>query len=110
MSRIILLVLDNAGWHGPANLKVPDGIRLIHLPPYSPELQPAETLWSVVDEPRRFYSEADQLRRAMATFKHTGGVSAFEKRRLFAVVLCDSEKVARLRRAGERHEIDLRPQ
>ena len=42
MSRIILLVLDNAGWHGPANLKVPDGIRLIHLPPYSPELQPAE--------------------------------------------------------------------
>src|SRR4029077_8185161 len=51
MSRIILLVLDNAGWHGPANLRVPDGIRLIHLPPYSPELQPAETLWSVVDEP-----------------------------------------------------------
>jgi hypothetical protein len=46
-----LLVLDNAGWHGPANLKVPDGIRLIHLPPYSPELQPTETLWSVVDEP-----------------------------------------------------------
>ena len=51
LSRIILLVLDNAGWHGPANLKIPDGIRLIHLPPYSPELQPAETLWSVVDEP-----------------------------------------------------------
>ena len=26
---------------------------------------------------------------------------------LFAVVLRDGEKVARLRRAGERHEIDL---
>jgi transposase len=51
LSRIILLVLDNAGWHGPANLKIPDGIRLIHLPPYSPELQPAETLWALVDEP-----------------------------------------------------------
>jgi transposase len=51
LSRIILLGLDNAGWHGPANLKIPDGIRLIHLPPYSPELQPAETLWPVVDEP-----------------------------------------------------------
>ena len=49
-ARIILLVLDNAGWHGPANLKVPNRIRLIHLPPYSPELQPAETLWSVVDD------------------------------------------------------------
>ena len=44
LSRIILLVLDNAGWHGPANLKIPDGVRLIYLPPYSPELQPAETL------------------------------------------------------------------
>jgi transposase len=48
---IILLVLDNAGWHGPANLKIPDGIRLVYLPPYSPELQPAETLWALVDEP-----------------------------------------------------------
>ena len=51
LSRIILLVLDNAGWHGPANLKIPDGIRLIYLPPYTPELQPAETLWALVDEP-----------------------------------------------------------
>jgi transposase len=49
VARIILLVLDNAGWH--ANLKIPDGIRLIYLPPYSPELQPAETLWALVDEP-----------------------------------------------------------
>ena len=51
LSRIILLVLDNAGWHGPAHLKIPDGVRLIYLPPYSPELQPAETLWALVDEP-----------------------------------------------------------
>ena len=51
LSRIILLVLDNAGWHSAANLKIPDGIRLIYLPPYSPELQPAETLWAPVDEP-----------------------------------------------------------
>jgi len=33
------------------NLNVPDGLRLIYLPPYSPELQPAETLWPIVDEP-----------------------------------------------------------
>ena len=37
LARIIVLVLDNAGWHGAANLKIPDGIRLIYLPPYSPE-------------------------------------------------------------------------
>ena len=49
--RHIVLVLDNAGWHGPKSLAVPDGITLAFLPPYSPELQPAERLWPLVDEP-----------------------------------------------------------
>ncbi len=49
--RTILLVLDNAGWHGEAGLDVPDGVRLIFPPPYTPELQPAETPWELVDEP-----------------------------------------------------------
>jgi len=60
--RVILLVLDNAGWHSPPGLAVPEGIRLVYLPPYSPELQPAETLWVHVDEPvvnRHFDSLAD---------------------------------------------------
>ncbi len=43
--RIVILVLDNAGWHSPEGLTVPEGIRLLFLPPYSPELQPAEHLW-----------------------------------------------------------------
>src|SRR6516164_233099 len=41
----------NAGWHGPENLAVPDGIRLVFQPAHSPELQPAEHLWRFVDEP-----------------------------------------------------------
>src|SRR3954453_23897526 len=49
--RIIALVLDNAGWHTEPGLTVPEGVRLVHLPPYSPELQPAECLWPVLDEP-----------------------------------------------------------
>jgi transposase len=32
-------------------LQVPEGIHLVHLPPYSPELQPAERLWTLVNEP-----------------------------------------------------------
>jgi len=47
----IVLQLDNAGWHGPENLAVPDGIRLVFQPAHSPELQPAEHLWAFVDEP-----------------------------------------------------------
>jgi len=46
--RIIILALDNAGWHGPQNLPVPEGVRLVYQPSYSPELQPAEHLWPLV--------------------------------------------------------------
>jgi len=49
--RIIVLGLDSAGWHTAPNLAVPDGIRPVYLPPYSPELQPAEHLWPALDEP-----------------------------------------------------------
>lgn len=50
-NKRVILLLDNAGWHTLPNLAVPDGSRLVYLPPYSPKLQPAETLWTLVDEP-----------------------------------------------------------
>ncbi|MBF0563281.1 MAG: IS630 family transposase [Alphaproteobacteria bacterium] len=66
--RIIILVLDNAGWHGPAGLEVPDGIKLVFLPPYSPELQPAEHLWPLVDEPvaNKYFDTLRGLDQAVA--------------------------------------------
>lgn len=39
------LVLDGAGWHGSEELVVPENITTITLPPYSPELNPAENIW-----------------------------------------------------------------
>jgi len=45
--KIVLLVQDNARWHRSEKLEVPDGIMLDFLPAYSPELQPAERLWSI---------------------------------------------------------------
>jgi len=66
--RIIILVLDNAGWHTEPGLAVPEGIRLVHLPPYSPELQPAECLWPVLDEPlaNKHFRTIQDLDRAVA--------------------------------------------
>jgi hypothetical protein len=40
-----VLVLDQAGWHGAKQLKVPSNLTLLHLPPYSPELNPVERVW-----------------------------------------------------------------
>ena len=66
--RMIALVLDNAGWHTAPNLVVPDGIRLAYLPPYSPELQPAEHLWPILDEPlaNRYFETLADLERTVA--------------------------------------------
>lgn len=48
--KIIIIVLDNAPWHASKNIKIPDGIKLFFLPPYTPELQPAEHLWPTFRE------------------------------------------------------------
>jgi hypothetical protein len=40
-----ILVLDGAGWHGAADLAIPDNLTLLPLPPYSPELNPVENVW-----------------------------------------------------------------
>jgi transposase len=66
--RHIVLVLDNAGWHGPEGLAVPDGISLVFLPPYTPELQPAEHLWPLVDEAvaNTHFATLDALHAAVA--------------------------------------------
>jgi transposase len=37
--------------HRSEKVEVPEGIIVEFLPPYSPELQPAERLWLLVDEP-----------------------------------------------------------
>ena len=56
-------VLDGAGWHASPALAVPDGVHLVPLPPASPELQPAERLWPLVDEPiaNRAFADLDEL-------------------------------------------------
>ena len=58
-----VLVVDQAGWHVAHDLALPAGIDLVFLPAYSPELQPAERLWGLVDEPiaNRAFADLDAL-------------------------------------------------
>jgi transposase len=48
-AKQIVLVLDRAGWHASLRLRVPEHVHLLFLPPYSPELQPAEHLWPLTN-------------------------------------------------------------
>jgi len=42
-----VLIIDGAGWHQTGDkLRVPGNITLLHLPPYSPELNPVENVWA----------------------------------------------------------------
>ena len=50
-TKHVLLFEDNAGWHSSKASQVPEGMSVEYLPAYSPELQPAERLWALVDEP-----------------------------------------------------------
>lgn len=58
----VLLAVDQAGWHTSHDLKLPSGLHLTLLPSYSPELQPAERLWILVDEPIANQSGQDLLK------------------------------------------------
>ena len=42
------MVLDGAPSHRAQQLRVPDNMALVRLPPYSPELNPVEHLWDEI--------------------------------------------------------------
>ena len=46
----IVMVMDGAGWHRSHSLTLAENLRLLLLPPYSPELNPVEHLWDELRE------------------------------------------------------------
>jgi transposase len=51
----LVIQVDQAGWHSSKELIVPENIRLILQPAYSPELNPVEHLWEEIRE-KAFYN------------------------------------------------------
>ena len=47
-NEFIVMVLDGASSHKCKELKIPDNVSLVFLPPYSPKLNPAEQIWNVL--------------------------------------------------------------
>jgi hypothetical protein len=45
-----LMFLDKAGWHTANDLRIPENIKLVFLPSYSPELNPMENIWKYLKE------------------------------------------------------------
>jgi transposase len=66
----VVLVLDQAGWHVAGALNIPDNITLLHLPPYSPELNGTERVWAYLRNhylSNRVYKDYDEIFDAIKT-------------------------------------------
>ena len=44
----ILLICDGAAWHKSISLNVPANIHLFYIPPYTPEMNPIEQIWTKI--------------------------------------------------------------
>jgi hypothetical protein len=68
-AKQVLLVVDQAGWHSSPQVQLPAGLHLEWLPAYSPELQPAERLWPLTNEPlaNRAFADLTALDAVLAT-------------------------------------------
>ncbi len=65
-----VIVLDRAGWHRSGDLLVPPNLTLVHLPPYSPELNPMEQIILFLKSNRfanRVFKDVSALRDACRT-------------------------------------------
>jgi len=56
----IVMQVDKASWHRSKYLKIPENIRLIHQPSYSPQLMPVEHIWEEIKE-NHFYNHVFHL-------------------------------------------------
>jgi hypothetical protein len=65
------VVMDQAGWHKAQGLVIPNNIFIIHLPPYSPELNPVERLWQYLKNAvlkNRIYDTLKELEDVVCNF------------------------------------------
>ena len=62
-----VVVIDQAGWHRSKELRKPKNISILHLPPYSPELNPQENVWEVIKDrslKNRVYKSLEDITEA----------------------------------------------
>ncbi len=63
----VLLTVDRAGWHVSDKVQIPHGLHFEFLPSYSPELQPAERLWTLTNEPiaNHYFESIEELEETL---------------------------------------------
>jgi len=67
-NTVVILLIDQAGFHSLKSLSIPENIVLFPLPPYSPQLQPVECAWPLLHEPiaNKNFPSMDSLEETLA--------------------------------------------
>lgn len=69
--KSVIMVMDCAGWHKSKNLEVPENIKIVYLPPYSPELNPVERFWQYIKSltiKNKVYDKIEELEDTICEF------------------------------------------
>jgi putative transposase len=69
-----MIVMDQASWHRSKALKIPENMKILLLPPYSPELNPVERLWEHAKSKlikNKIYDTLDDLEDSVCEFFRT---------------------------------------
>lgn len=63
-----IIITDNAGFHAAQHIDIPENIELIRIPPYSPELNPAEKIWQWMKDriAMKFFTDIDNLQEKIS--------------------------------------------
>lgn len=64
-TEFIVMIVDGASSHRAKDLRVPENIRLLPLPGYSPELNPQEHIWDEIREkefPNRVFNSMEAVK------------------------------------------------
>jgi transposase len=66
--KVIVLLIDNAGWRKSKELEIPENIKIFPLPPYTPELQPVECSWPLLKETvaNKYFDNLDTFENIIA--------------------------------------------
>jgi len=68
LGDFIVMVVDGASSHRGKDLMIPENLRLLPLPPYSPELNPQEHLWDEIREkgfPNRVFDSLEGVKKQL---------------------------------------------
>lgn len=68
-TELKIMVLDNGKFHKAKKLIIPKNIALVFLPPYSPELNPAEKIWAKYKRAfsNKFYKSLEEVEGFITT-------------------------------------------